>query len=68
MAGQSFQNGQTLGQFFEPLYVVVDGKRFYMSHTVGWNKLSLVHAVISRPLPIDKYGEVLEILQINQDF
>src|SRR5216684_2184647 len=26
MAGQSFQNGQTLGQFFEPLYVFMLGR------------------------------------------
>ena len=52
--------------FFE--YVVVNGKRFYASRTVGWNKSSLVHVVIPGPLPKDAYGEVLEILQIDQDF
>jgi hypothetical protein len=51
--------------FFE--YVIVNGKRFYASRTVGWNKSSLVHVVIPGPFPKDAYGEVLEILQINQD-
>ena len=27
MAGQSFQNGQTLGQFFEPLYLLIKSTR-----------------------------------------
>lgn len=52
--------------FFE--YVVINGKRFYASRTAGWNKSSLVHVVIPGPFPKDAYGEVLEILQINQDF
>src|SRR6266576_1864279 len=52
--------------FFE--YVVVDGKRFYASLTVGWNKSSLVHVIIPGPFPVDAYGEVLKILQIDQDF
>src|SRR6266852_5186289 len=52
--------------FFE--YVVVSGKRFYASRTVGWNKSSLVHVIIPGPLPKDAYGEVLKILQIDQDF
>jgi len=52
--------------FFE--YVVVNGKRYYASRTVGWNTSSLVHVVIPGPFPKDAYGEVLEILQIDQDF
>ena len=52
--------------FFE--YVIINGKRFYTSQTVGWNKSSLVHVVIPGPVPKDAYGEVLEILQIDQDF
>ena len=52
--------------FFE--YVVINGKCFYTSRTVGWNKLSLIHVVIPGPFPRDAYGEVLEILQIDQDF
>src|SRR5260370_4506428 len=52
--------------FFD--YIVVDGKQFYTSRTIGWNKSSLIHAVIPGPLPTDGYSEVLEILQINQDF
>ena len=41
MAGQSFQNGQTLGQFFEPLYLAtVTGQRVgarenYSYHSQG---------------------------------
>jgi hypothetical protein len=52
--------------FFE--YIVIDGKRFYASQTVGCNKSSLIHVVVPGPFPTDAYGEVLEILQINQDF
>ncbi len=52
--------------FFE--YVVIDGKRFYASRTVGWNKSSFVHVVIPGTSPQDAYAEVLEILQIDQDF
>jgi len=52
--------------FFE--YVIVNGKQFYASQTVNWNRSSLVHIVILGPIPKDAYGEVLEILQINQDF
>ena len=51
--------------FFE--YIVVNGKRFYASRTVGWNKSSLVHVVIPGPAPKEAYGEVLEILQVDQD-
>ncbi|KAG1826357.1 hypothetical protein EV424DRAFT_1345673 [Suillus variegatus] len=56
--------------FFD--YVVIKGKRFYASRTVGYNSSSLVHAVIpdshghgegSR----NGYGEVLEIFQLDQD-
>ncbi len=52
--------------FFD--YIVVEGKRFYASRMVGWNRSSLVRVLIPGPLPIDAYGEVLEILQIGQDF
>ena len=52
--------------FFD--YVVVEGKRFYASRMVGWNWSSLIRILIPGPLPIDAYGEVLEILQIGQDF
>lgn len=51
--------------FFE--YVIVDSKHFYASWTVSWNKSSFVHVVIPGPFLKDAYGEVLEILQINQD-
>ena len=52
--------------FFE--YITVNGRQFHASQTVGWNKSSLVHIVIPGPSPKDAYGEVLEILQIDQDF
>ena len=52
--------------FFE--YVVVDGKRYYASRTVGWSKSSFVHVVIPGPTVIDAHGEVLEIFQFDQDF
>ena len=52
--------------FFE--YIVVDSKHFFASQTSGWNKSSLVHVLISGPNPKDTYGEILEILQIDQDF
>lgn len=52
--------------FFE--YVVVDGKRYYASRTASWNKSSFVHVIIPGHTDKDAYGEVLEILQINQDF
>ncbi|KAG2335369.1 hypothetical protein BDR05DRAFT_1006885 [Suillus weaverae] len=54
--------------FFD--YVVLKGKRYYASRTVGHNSSSLVHAVIpnlhgkgSR----DAYGELLEVFQFEQD-
>ena len=49
-------------------YVVVDGKRYYASRTVGSNKSSFVHVIIPGPSPINAYGEILEIFQFNQDF
>ena len=52
--------------FFD--YVVVNGKQFYASQTVGWNKSSLVHVIIPGPFLKDAYGEILEILQVDQDF
>ena len=52
--------------FFE--YVVVDGKRYYASRTVGWCKSSFVHVVIPGPTAINAHGEVLELFQFDQDF
>ena len=52
--------------FFE--YVVVDGKRYYASRLVGWNKSSFVHVVIPGSSPTDAYGEMLEVFQFDQDF
>jgi len=49
-------------------YVIVNGKRFFASQTVGLNKSFLIHIVILGPSPKDAYGELFEILQINQDF
>lgn len=50
--------------FFE--YVIIDGKRFSASRTVGSNRSSLVHVVIPGPPQLHGYGEVLEIFQFNQ--
>jgi hypothetical protein len=52
--------------FFE--YVVVNGKRIFASWTAGQKKSSLVRVLIPGLPPKDAYGEVLEILQIDQDF
>ena len=52
--------------FFE--YVIMNSKRIFASHTVGLNKSSLVHVHIPGPSPKDGYSEVLEIIQINQNF
>jgi len=52
--------------FFE--YVIIKGKQFYASQIAGWNKSSLVHVVILGAVPKNAYGEVLDILQIDQDF
>ncbi len=49
-------------------YVVVDGKWYYASCTVGWCKSSFIHIVITGPTTIDAHGEVLEIFQFDQDF
>jgi hypothetical protein len=52
--------------FFE--YVVVDGKRYYASRMVGWNKSSFVHVMIPGTSSNDAYGEILEVFQFDQDF
>ena len=52
--------------FFE--YIVVNGKRFYASWTVGWNKSSFVRVLIPGPSPSTAYGELLEVFQFSQDF
>lgn len=52
--------------FFD--YVVVDGKRYHASRTVGCNRSSFVHVLIPGPCPVDAYGELLEVFQFNQDF
>jgi len=52
--------------FFE--YVVIDGKRYFASRTVGLNRSSLVHVIIPGMSPIHGYGEILEIFQFNQVF
>jgi len=49
--------------FFD--YVIVNGKRFYASRTVGSNSSSLVRVMIPGARPVAAYGEVLEILQFD---
>jgi hypothetical protein len=46
----------------------MNGKRIFASRMAGWNKSSLVHVLIPGTPPQDAYGEVLEILQVTQDF
>jgi hypothetical protein len=50
--------------FFE--YVVIIGKRYHASRTVGTNKSSFAHVLIPGSSPINTYGEILEIFQVNQ--
>ena len=45
--------------FFE--YVVIDGKQYFASHTVGSNRSSLIHVIIPEVPPIHGYREILEI-------
>ncbi|KAF8834357.1 hypothetical protein BDN67DRAFT_1016592 [Paxillus ammoniavirescens] len=52
--------------FFD--YVIVDGKWFYASRSVGTNKASLVHTVTPGPTIMHAYGELLEIFQVDQSF
>ncbi|KIJ06435.1 hypothetical protein PAXINDRAFT_158731, partial [Paxillus involutus ATCC 200175] len=54
--------------FFE--YVIVNGKRYYASRTVGFNKSSFVHTIIPRSTGgvAHGYGEILEIFQVTQQF
>jgi hypothetical protein len=52
--------------FFE--YVIVNGKRYYASRTVGFNKSSFVHVIIPGTIPVHVYGEILEIFQVTQQF
>jgi hypothetical protein len=47
-------------------YVVLEGKRYHASCTVGTNKSSFTHIVIPGSSPINAYGEILEIFQVNQ--
>ena len=50
--------------FFD--YVVLNGKRFYASRTVGSNKSALVCVLIPGEQSCTAYGEILEIFQISQ--
>ncbi|KAG1780388.1 hypothetical protein EV702DRAFT_1043207 [Suillus placidus] len=52
--------------FFD--YVIIHGRRYYGSRTVGSNRSSFVHVTIPGPIVQDAYGEVLEIFQFNQRF
>ncbi|KAG1867648.1 hypothetical protein F4604DRAFT_1927432 [Suillus subluteus] len=49
--------------FYE--YVVVNGRRYHASRTVGSNSSSLVHVTIPRAVPVATYGELLEICQFD---
>ena len=65
----SFPNSLPLDRtatFFE--YVIVEGKRYHASRTVGANKSSFVHVVIPGPSPANAYGEILDIVQVNLQF
>jgi hypothetical protein len=50
--------------FFE--YVIIEGKRYHASRTVGTNKSSFAHVLIPGPSLVNAYGEILEIFQVNQ--
>src|SRR5487761_1577524 len=52
--------------FFE--YVVIDGKQYFASCTMGSNRSSLVHVFVPGTSPTHGYGEILEIFQFNQIF
>jgi hypothetical protein len=52
--------------FFE--YVIVNGKQYYVSWTVGWNKSLFVQVLIPGSSQVTAYGELLEIFQFSQDF
>ncbi|KAG1790943.1 uncharacterized protein HD556DRAFT_1445718 [Suillus plorans] len=52
--------------FFD--YVVIKGKRYYASRTVGSNRSSFVHVIIPADNPIHLHGEVLEIFQVDQSW
>lgn len=53
--------------FFD--YVIIDGKRYHGSRTVGYNRSSFVHVAIPSPTVTQHaYGEILEIFQFDQRF
>jgi hypothetical protein len=47
-------------------YIVIEGKQYHASHTVGVNKSSFTHVLIPAPSPFNTYSEILEIFQVNQ--
>jgi hypothetical protein len=50
-------------------YIIINGKRYYGSRTVGSNRSSFVHVIIPQRTgqnPLQLHGEVLEIFQIDQ--
>jgi len=49
-------------------YVILNGKRYYASRTVGSRRSSLVHIVIPGVTVTHAFGEVLEIFQFSQHF
>jgi hypothetical protein len=57
---------KTKAIFFD--YVIIDGKRFYASRSVGTNRTSLSHVIIPGEHEVHAYGEILEIFQIDQTF
>jgi len=57
---------ERIATFFE--YVIIEGKRYHASRTVGLNRSSFAHVVIPGLTPVNAYGEILEIVQVNQRF
>lgn len=50
--------------FFD--YVVIDGKRFHASRAVGTRRSSLVHIQIPGQAITHAYGEILDIIEVDQ--
>ncbi|KAG1721106.1 hypothetical protein EDB19DRAFT_1835661 [Suillus lakei] len=49
--------------FYE--YVIVNGRRYHASRTVGSNSSSLVRVTIPGAVPVTAFGELLEIFQFE---
>ena len=52
--------------FFE--YVVIEGKQYHASRMTGTARSSLAHVVIPGLSPVNAFGEVMEIIQVHQQF